>query len=311
MKQFKHLSFLLTVIFVGQLFFVPQAHAIWRSIAITHSTVTLMQILLWNPQVERWKIKPKTNLNSSIKARLWAMRELAPKIAPQEPLDLSPVMRRKIVLAVGAIESRLAYGIINNRPAGGGIAYGYLQVLSRHGGLHQLLKTYASLHGKYATQLLAFGSSTSERVVRKRKFQELLILAGEDPLMQKAQTLYFSQEYFNPTVQFARSMNVQEPATYLLLFDAFVHYGNKPWLQTMLAKWFHQYGEHKAMLKFLIWMRSNLYWKYTRTYGRNSLQVRYNGWRVYFLRKIWLYHTKLTGELRVHAPQWRHPVVIE
>lgn len=309
MKHLKFISFSFVFLLVGQMLFVPQAHAIWRSIAITHSTVTLMQILVWNPQVERWNIKPKNMLNPSLKARLYAMRQMAPK-SPGEPLELSQSMRRKIVLAVGAIESRLAYGTINNRPAGGGIAYGYLQVLSRHGGLQQLLSLYASLHGKYAKELLSFGPTTSERVVRRRRFQELLDLAGSDPIMQQAQTIYFSKEYFVPTLNFARSLNVQEPATYLILFDTFVHYGHQPWLQTMLAKLFHQYGEHKAMLKFLMWMRYNLHVKYTKTYGRGSLQVKYNQWRVFFLRKIWFYHTKLTGELRVHAPQWRDPIII-
>ncbi len=309
----KHLRFtlplLLTLMVGGSLFATP-AHAIWRSIAVTHSTAALMQILHWGPNVDRWKIKPAKVLNKSRKQRLLAMRQT--QVDGRRSVRLSPAMRRKIVLTVGAIESKLAFGIINNRPAGGGIAYGYLQVLSRHGGLHRLIKLYASTKGSlYGKKLLAFGHSALERVNRNRSFQAFLRKAGKDPAMRRAQTIFFSREYFQPTLNFGQSLGIQEPASYLLLFDAFIHYGNKKWLKTMLARWIMRDGEHRALLKFLRWMRANLHKAYTRSYGRGSLQVRYNAWRVDFLEYIWLYQTQLLQPIPVKAPQWYKPLVIK
>lgn len=310
----KYLRFTLPftlALMIGFSLLATPAHAIWRSIAVTHSTAALMQILHWGPNVDRWNLKPVRVLNKSRKARLLAMGLVHPD-GPTKAFRLSPAMRRKIVLTVGTIESKLAFGIINNRPAGGGIAYGYLQVLSRHGGLHRLIKLYSSIKGNlYGKALLSFGHSAKERVNRNRRFQNYLRIAGKDPAMRRAQTLFFSREYFQPTMSFGRSLGIKEPASYLLLFDAFIHYGNKKWLKVMISRWVMRDGEHRALLKFLRWMKANLHRAYTRSYGRGSLQVRYNAWRADFLEYIWLYQTKLKQPIAVKAPQWRKPVIIK
>ncbi len=310
MKSLRKTFLLCLFVLLGQGLLVTDAHAIWRSIAVTHTTAILMQILRWNgPEVRHWKLKPTLVLKPTPKPAKQKRNQGSP--SQGGPVVLSAAMRRKIVRVVGAIESRLAYGIINNRPAGGGIAYGFLQVLSRHGGLHRLLKLYRSLKGKYAISLLTYGRSTSERVARNRSFQWLLRQAGKDPIMHQAQTIFFSREYLQPSIEFGRQLGLREPASYLILFDTFIHYGNKRWLRKMLLKWFRKDGEHKALIKFLYWMRGNLYNSYTRSYGRGSLQVRYNAWRASYLQYIWLYQPKLTGTISVKAPQWRNPIIID
>lgn len=310
MKSLRQIITLCLFALLGQGMLASDAHAIWRTIAVTHSTATLMQILRWGgPEVRHWKLKPVWVLKPQWKGNAISLLG-SPSGEAAKPVRLSAAMRRKIVLVVGAIESRLAYGIINNRPAGGGIAYGILQVLSRHGGLHRLIKLYSAMGGRHGKALLSFGVSTSERVARNRSFQWLLREAGKDRVMRRAQTIFFSREYLRPSLAFGRHLGLVEPASYLILFDTFIHYGNKPWLKRMLTKWFRRDGEHKAILKFLYWMRRNLHRSYTRSYGRGSLQVRYNAWRASYLQYIWLYQPKLKGPITVKPPQWRNPVII-
>ncbi|TNE49543.1 MAG: hypothetical protein EP343_11875 [Deltaproteobacteria bacterium] len=224
---------------------------------------------------------------------------------------LPVAIQNKLIRIVGAIESRNNYSAINTNPAGGGIAYGNLQVLSRNGGLDHLLQLYTKAGGIYAKKLLAFGSSTSKDVAENAEFQKLLKAAGKDPLMKQAQTTFFREQYLQPALRFGQSLGLRLPSSFLILFDAFIHYGaNKPWLRRKLSTFTRRFGEVKGMEAWMKWMRRSLKHSYGRRFGANSIEARYNVWRADALGKLQRLNPHLHGSIRLKAPQWTRPVVI-
>ncbi len=224
---------------------------------------------------------------------------------------LPAAIQNKLIHIVGAIESRNNHSAINTNPAGDGIAYGNLQVLSRNGGLDHLLQLYAKAGGTYAKKLLAFGSSTSKHVAKDPTFQKLLKAAGKDPLMKQAQMRFFREQYLQPALRFGQNLGLRLPSSYLILFDAFIHYGtNKPWLRRKLSTFTRRFGEVKGMEGWIKWMRHSLKHSYGRRFGTNSIEARYNVWRADALGTLQRLNPHLHGSIRLKAPQWTRPIVI-
>lgn len=225
--------------------------------------------------------------------------------------SLPTSMQDKLIRIVGAIESRNNHSAINTNPAGNGIAYGSLQVLSRTGGLDLLLQMYAKAGGQYAQKLLAFGSATSVDVSKNPEFQTLLRQAGKDPVMKQVQTAFFREQYLQPALRFGQNLGLRLPSSYLIVFDAFIHYGaNKPWLRRKLSTLVRQQGEVKGMEAWIQWMRRSLQNSYGRRFGANSIEARYNVWRADALGRLQRLNPHLHGSIKLKAPQWTRPVII-
>ncbi len=284
-----------------------------------------------SPHVHRVPISPQSgsDVNQILRSLQPNRISLSPRIAHKSPTPAhalpltkatvrtsprqapSSLLRQKIVQIVGAIESKNNYSAINQNPSGGGIAYGTLQVLSRTGGLHQLLQRYAVAGGTFARDLLAFGNSTSAQIANSKDFQRLLQQAGTDPIMQMTQRQFFAQTYLQPAITFGQQNKLRLPASYLILFDTFIHYGtDKDWLRQKITSLIQRYGEKQGMKTFLQWMRRSLYRSYSRRYGANSIEARYNVWRADFLSSMLQRNPYLTGNITIHAPQWRKAIRI-
>lgn len=222
------------------------------------------------------------------------------------PGVLTRIMEDKIIRIVGAFESKNHHGAINRNPAGRGIAYGSLQVLSRTGGLEQLLEDYAKAGGRYARILRSFGDTKEESVVQRRDLQRWLIKAGQDPIMQRVQHEYFRKHYLAPALQFGQSLGLKQAASYLSVFDTFIHYGtDKGWIHRKIGFFVKKFGESKGMQRWTSWMRRSLQASYGKRFGAQSVITQYNVWRANQLR-FWLRNNpELKGGIGIQAPNWR------
>lgn len=136
---------------------------------------------------------------------------------------LDPSIEQKIIRIISKYESNINYALINKSHIE--FSYGVMQTRLLTGGIKKLLELYASLGGQYASQFEAFGDLQSESLRDNSQFYSLLQEAAKDPIMQKAQDLYFLREFLYPGFEYAKNRGWQYPVSYLVAADSSINSG--------------------------------------------------------------------------------------
>lgn len=106
------------------------------------------------------------------------------------------------------------------------ITYGCSQT-TEYGNLEELIAMYVSSNGIYSQQLKPYLPQIGVTpLINSNVFKQLLRDAGrKDPVMQKAQGVFFDKRYFQPAMAWADTHGFKLPLSALVIYDSFIHSG--------------------------------------------------------------------------------------
>jgi len=109
----------------------------------------------------------------------------------------------------------------------GGLTYGRSQTTLMSGNLFKLIKAYCNAeNAKFATELRPYLNrleAEDQSLNNNSILRNLLQNAGQDPVMQDTQDIFFDEVYWNPSVQSANSMRIQSPLGVAVVYDSIIH----------------------------------------------------------------------------------------
>jgi chitosanase len=97
------------------------------------------------------------------------------------------------------------------------------------GNLTKVINRYIAKNGLLAGALEIYLPGMGARghsLVGNEQFKKLLVEAGRDPLMVETQKEMFDQLYLGPAFAWAAENGFQEPLSYLVIADSFLHSGS-------------------------------------------------------------------------------------
>jgi chitosanase len=137
------------------------------------------------------------------------------------------------IFETGHPRSLAAYSTVALLPDGAGISYGMHQSTDRADTLDDLLWRYLDKKGKLAFALRPFmdelGKDETALADPKnpppwvKQLMDLLVQAGADPVMQRAQDEMFDERYWEPAFRQAMSMGLKLPLSYCVVYDSYIH----------------------------------------------------------------------------------------
>lgn len=109
------------------------------------------------------------------------------------------------------------------------ISYGRCQV-TEQGRLAELLRLYCEQEdAAYRKRVLYFLPKVgAEPLAGNRSFRALLREAAQDPLMRRAQDLFFDTAYWVPAFRWFERRGFSLPLALLVVFDSYIHSGGVP-----------------------------------------------------------------------------------
>jgi hypothetical protein len=124
----------------------------------------------------------------------------------------------------------------------------------------------------------------------------------------------FADEYLTPALSFGNKLGLSLSASFLVVFDTFIHFGPQKWARKKIRGFVRKYGETRGLSLYLDWMKGYLtrrYAKEGRTPSQRANVVRYNRWRASVLQKLLVSNPSLNGVISLKAPQWRREVKVK
>jgi hypothetical protein len=148
-------------------------------------------------------------------------------------MQLTPAQRRLCDRVLNAFETGSAagdYGNISIFHDGPGnnrqITYGRSQT-TEYGHLAELVHRYVGANGTYSASLAPYeGKVGVVALVDDQNFLNLLMQAGNDPVMQMVQDDFFNDVYFVAAKRWAEANGFTLPLSMLVIYDSFVHSGS-------------------------------------------------------------------------------------
>lgn len=128
----------------------------------------------------------------------------------------------------GKINSK-SYGTVTNvRGDPGGLTYGKHQVTINSGGLYLMLKRYCETpNARYSNELITWVNGPIRQklanVVASPALRDLLVRAGDDPVMAMVQDKYFDDQYWSPAVRFCDAKNLDRALALGVVYDSTIH----------------------------------------------------------------------------------------
>jgi chitosanase len=106
------------------------------------------------------------------------------------------------------------------------ITYGRSQT-TEYGNLRELVQMYADAKGTFSDGIRPYVEKIGvSPLVDDDKFKHLLRDAGRnDPIMRRAQDVFFDKRYFQPAITWADEHGFAQPLSALVIYDSFVHSG--------------------------------------------------------------------------------------
>ncbi len=121
---------------------------------------------------------------------------------------------------------------------GAGISYGRKQGTDESGTLDAIVSGYIQANGRYASQLRPYlpRLQANETVVLDpdpttwpgwmHNLKQLLVAAGEDPVMHTVQNRVFDRLFWRPAVQAWQELGLRSPLALAVVFDTSIHSGS-------------------------------------------------------------------------------------
>jgi chitosanase len=140
------------------------------------------------------------------------------------------------IFETGKVPSAKSYSTCTILADGAGISYGKHQCTDKAGSLDRVVRTYIRMQGEYANDLAKYlpllENNASTKVPPKgpwgtevTQLVEKLRLAGNDPIMWRAQDEVFDEDYFMPALQHARDAGLTTALGLLAIYDTCIHSG--------------------------------------------------------------------------------------
>lgn len=191
-------------------------------------------------------------------------------------MELTPDQKRAIdsilcIFETGRLPSPSAYQTCTILNDGAGISYGKHQSTDKGGTLDLIVQRYIAKGGQHAAALKPYvqyltGNQTTPyvsgvpRPAWVTSLINLLVAAGADPIMQKAQDEIFEEQYMNPALGHAKAAGVKHPLSLLVIYDTCIQSG--PAAVSRMRNLFNEAspangGDEKAWTKAYIRARQN------------------------------------------------------
>lgn len=128
----------------------------------------------------------------------------------------------------GKLNSK-SYGTVTNvRGDPGGLTYGKHQVTINSGGLYLMLKRYCEAPGAhFANELRNWVDGPIRQklanVVASPALRDLLVKAGNDPVMCAVQDSYFDEQYWTPALKFCDNKRLDRALALAVAYDSTIH----------------------------------------------------------------------------------------
>ena len=141
------------------------------------------------------------------------------------------------IFETGRLPSKQSYSTCSILNDGAGISYGKHQCTDKAGSLDLVCKKYIELKGHYASELSTYmvhlmSNETANYSSDRSRYPSWLIsllnllkVAGEDPIMQRAQDEVFDAYYWATAVKHAESVGLKTALGYLICYDSTIHSG--------------------------------------------------------------------------------------
>ena len=99
--------------------------------------------------------------------------------------------------------------------------------ITEYGNLKKLIQSYCNNKGMFTEQFLPFIELIGKTpLVSDKTFKKLLVIAGDDPVMQKAQNDAFNSMYIDPAMEFCEKNKIQTNLGKLVISDSYLHSGS-------------------------------------------------------------------------------------
>ena len=119
------------------------------------------------------------------------------------------------------------YGMVTLLPGDSGhLTYGRSQTTLGSGNLALLLHDYCQSGGAFAAELVPWLDDVDRKDLSlddSSEFRRLLHSAGDDPVMQHVQDIFFERVYWQPAVERAQRLNLQLALSTTVVYDGTVH----------------------------------------------------------------------------------------
>lgn len=146
---------------------------------------------------------------------------------------LTPQQKRICERVLNAFETGSADGdysnisIFNDGPGRiKQITYGRSQT-TEYGNLRELIAMYVGANGRQSNDLKPYVAKIGkDSLVGDMAFRQLLKAAGQDPVMQQTQDVFFDQRYFQRAMKWATEQGFAEALSALVIYDSFIHSGS-------------------------------------------------------------------------------------
>lgn len=139
------------------------------------------------------------------------------------------------IFETGKIPSLKSYATCTILPDGAGISYGKHQATDRANSLDRIVKAYIEKGGKHAGELSPYlarlAANETAAVDPKappswaKELMAVLVTAGADPVMHKAQDEVFDQDYWKPAADLCAKMGIKTALGHLVIYDTCIHSG--------------------------------------------------------------------------------------
>jgi chitosanase len=108
----------------------------------------------------------------------------------------------------------------------GHLTYGRSQTTLASGNLYGLLEDYVGMNGEYSADLHPYLERVSKKDLSldyEEDFKSILKLAGSDPIMVRAQDIFFDRIYWEPAMKESSRVGIDTPLGCSVIYDSFIH----------------------------------------------------------------------------------------
>ncbi|MDX2167249.1 MAG: peptidoglycan-binding protein [Deltaproteobacteria bacterium] len=145
-----------------------------------------------------------------------------PKLTTQQSATAQAIVN---VFETGRI--RGDYGNVTFHPDDPGhLTYGRSQTTLASGNLALLIHAYCDANGGLAAELAVFLPRLEARdfaLDRDAALRDLLVRAGDDPVMRTTQDAFFDRVYFEPALRHCETLALTAPLSVTVVYDSTVH----------------------------------------------------------------------------------------
>jgi chitosanase len=94
------------------------------------------------------------------------------------------------------------------------------------GNLKVVLERYIDHSGELAVHFAPYLAVMGKRHITDPEFKKLLVQAGKEPAMVRAQEEIFEEKYLGPAFEWAKKYGFSKPLSFLVIADSFLHSGS-------------------------------------------------------------------------------------